>query len=228
MSTRFSLLGRLAAGVAHDLANYLAIVDMSLATARKRADEEGLRNAVDAAREGTDRASGLCRCLLDYARGGAPDPAPVDLEATVHRLLQLFGRMIPAHVSAVVDADADLPPVSGVAAELEQLVLNLVLNACDAMPDGGDLRVRLRATTRLVCLEVADTGGGMSQPELVRGALGPSTNARHPGAGLGLGIVHAVADRHHAGVHIENRPTGGTIVRVTFPRRAMTKPAVSA
>src|SRR5262245_34256219 len=129
MNDRFLMLGRLAAGVAHDLANYLAIVDLSLARAAREAPE--CHGDVGAAREAADRAVGLTRCLVAYARGGAPAPAWIDLGALVRRLLALFSHVIPEHVRLEVDLGQGPLLIRGVGPELEQLVLNLVLNACD-------------------------------------------------------------------------------------------------
>lgn len=151
----------------------------------------------------------LTSCFPDQARDGAPAPAAVDLKAVIDRLLGLFAGVVPKGVNVLVDVDADLPPVVGAASELEQLVLNLLVNACEAMPDGGELRMSVRAAgSSAICLAVADTGPGTS------------TTPERGGLGLGLGIVRSVAYAHRGGVHVTRRPGGGTIVRVTFPRRA--------
>src|SRR5688572_30703356 len=138
----FRLLGRMTAGVAHDLNNYLTVLRVSIDLLEHRGSD---RLLWDRAREAIESAIELNRNLLEYARGSAPEPAPLDLAALVRRVLGLVGRLITPEIVVVVDESSDLPRVRGVAPELEQLVLNLVLNACDAMPKGGELRVRLRA-----------------------------------------------------------------------------------
>lgn len=217
MSDRFAALGRIAAGVAHDLCHTLELVGLSLAEVRRYAEDPMLQDAARDAQGGADRALELSRCLLEYARGGRPTTESVDLVATVHHLLDLFGRVIPEKVRVVVDAEDGLPRIGGVPTELEQLVLNLVVNACDAMADGGELRVTLRTLRESVCLEIADSGPGIAETIAAAGALGPSTKPGRLGVGLGLGIVRSIADRHRATVQITAREGGGTVARVTFP-----------
>ncbi len=212
----FRLLGRMTAGVAHDLSNYLAALQVSLDLLEQRgADPLHWRWA----QEAMDSAIQLSRNLLEYARGGTPEPQPVQLATLVRRMLDLVGRLIAPEVLVVLDEGPPeaLPPVPGVASELEQLVLNLVLNACDAMPGGGELRIRLRAEgPSAVLLEVLDTGAGLRH-ELTRGAVTPSTKPGRHGRGLGLGIVRSVVERHAATLAITAREAGGTAVSVTFP-----------
>ena len=220
MNDRFTMLGRLASGVAHDLANYLVVVDLSLASIRRRVGDTATGD-VATAREATEHAIRLTGCLLEYARGGSPPPRPVDMVALVRRLLDLFGRVIPEHVQLDFDCDADPPLIDGVAAELEQLVLNLVLNACDAMPEGGRLRLTVREVEDAVRLEVSDTGSGLATGcrPLGPGPTPSSKAGRAGGSGLGLSIVREVADRHEASLQIAPGPGAGTRVQVSFPVR---------
>lgn len=210
------MLGRVAAGTAHDLSNYLGAVDLALAMAERSGDHAKVTRAVTSAREATQRALKLTRCLLDYARGGTPTPGPVDFADTVRTVLELFGRSISERLTISVDLEARLPPVTGVEAELEQLVLNLVLNACEAMPEGGILRVNVRHGEDGVALLVSDTGRGLGELPAAN-VLSPSSKAHRAGAGLGLGIVRRVAARHAARVKLSAQPGGGTCVQVVFP-----------
>src|SRR5258706_16324678 len=122
MDNRFDILGRLAAGVAHDLSNYLCVVDLSLTKLERCARDGNVGGTVEAAREGTAHALQLSACLLAYARGGSPAPVEVDLAALVRRVLELFRTIIPGRVAVVVSVDGVGAPIIGVAAELEQLV----------------------------------------------------------------------------------------------------------
>jgi signal transduction histidine kinase len=216
MNDRFAIIGRLAAGVAHDLNNYLAVVDASF-TLRQRRPETESRCEADA-REAVRSATRLTRCLLEYARGGSPEPAAVHLGALVHGVFAVFGRVVPSQVQLELALEGDAPPVRGVQAELEQLVINLVINACDAMPDGGQLFVAVRHSGASVILEVTDTGAGVADEVCAAGgADSPSSKPGRVGNGLGLGIVRSVAERHDALVHIGKRAGGGTRVMVVFP-----------
>jgi signal transduction histidine kinase len=138
----------------------------------------------------------------------------------VQRVLEVVARLIPYEVVVMVDVDADTPVVSGIASELEQLVLNLVLNARDAMPAGGTLHLVLRSDSpSKVSLVVTDTGVGLvAAAAAASGPATPSTKPGRNGQGLGLGIVRAVVERHGADLAITPNAGGGTRVAVTFRR----------
>ncbi|HTM21593.1 MAG TPA: ATP-binding protein [Kofleriaceae bacterium] len=215
MTDRFNMLGRLAAGVAHDLANYLGVVDLSLAAMQRRLGGGDPRAELINAREATEHALRLTSCMLAYARGCTPAPVAIDIEALVRRLLTVFGRVIPNEVDVEVELERELPAIEGVVPQIEQLLLNLVINACEVMPGGGTLRVAAWSGADTVTLEVADTGCGMAEAGGADGALSPSS--KRDGSGLGLGIVREVAARHHARVLVIPRTGGGTSVQVIFP-----------
>jgi len=215
MDDTFPILGRLAAGVAHDLTNYLSVIELSLGIVHRRIPDHRLRAEMDDARDALNSAIRLTSCLLDYARGGKHAVTSVDLPALVRRVLRMFGRWIPCQVAVEVEAEG-ARRVRGVQAELEQLVLNLLLNACDAMREGGELSLAVRqAGADGVSLEVSDSGCGMSE-EVARSEGPKAPSSKRNSSGLGLGIVRAVAERHHASLHVGARPQGGTRVVVTF------------
>jgi two-component system cell cycle sensor histidine kinase/response regulator CckA len=209
------LLGRIAAGVAHDLNNYLCATDALLAL--METDPTDLVQ-VRRARMSIDQAKRLTASLVSYVRGEPPVFAPVDLGALVRHMLGLVARLFPPGITLRIDIASGLPLARGSAAELEQLVLNLVLNAADAMLDGGDLGVRVQPTGgRLLYLEVSDTGTGMPASAHVTGdGRTPSTR---PGrrAGLGLGIVRRVIERHDGSLEFASRSGVGTVVGVLLP-----------
>jgi signal transduction histidine kinase len=215
---RFALLGRLVAGVAHDLNNYLGVVDASLAMGQRRLEGASCDSDLELARRATDHALRLIRSLVDYARGGEPPTGEVDLGDVVRHTLALFDRSIPSEVRVSIDADRAVARVRGVSVELEQLVLNLVLNACDAMCNGGDLNVRVRdGAAGTVTLEVVDTGCGVDTgASKAIGTTSPSAKPGRRGHGLGLGIVRSVCERHGAELRVARRDGGGTAVTVTL------------
>src|SRR5262249_35466844 len=125
------LLGRMAAGVVHDLNNYLGAVRATLTLlARSPVERELLARALD----GVDHAGRLTAALLDHVHGVEPAFEPIDFGALVRRMLGLFARALPSNIAVQVEIADGLGQVRGVRTELEQLVLNLVLNAADAMP----------------------------------------------------------------------------------------------
>jgi signal transduction histidine kinase len=205
------LLGRMAAGVVHDLNNYLNVIEVTVRLLRRDPDDadhlwQQLRAALDA-------IARLTTNLTAYARGAIAEPEEQDLGAIVREVLALIARIVPMTIVVATEIDAKARVVRGVRAELEQLVLNLVINAIDAMPDGGELHVVVRYRSHTAVLEVADTGRGMFAPSL--GDLSLST--KRPGIGLGLGIVRSVVERQRGVLRIVPRSTGGTTVTVMLP-----------
>ena len=209
------LLGRITAGVAHDLGNYLS----ALAAVVALIDSAGADPAlVGRAAELVDHAGRITRSLVDYARGEAPAFAPVDLGPLVDRMLALLAPVLPAGIAVRADIAALVPPVRGAAVELEQLVLNLVLNAADAMPGRGELTVRVQPTgTAAVYLEISDTGRGLPPERAADGGPAAPTQ-RGQRAGLGLGIVRRVLARHGGSIRFAPRvDRTGTIAWALLP-----------
>ena len=201
------LLGRMTGGVIHDLNNYIHIMDVTLTLLRRQPHDQQLWRQTQAALQAMTRLNGT---LLAYARGGTLAPSLFDLGQIARDTVAILGRVVPPEVSIHFDIADELPPIQGVRAELEQLVLNLVINACDAMPKGGELTIAIRKSAgNVLVLEVADTGKGIMN---VNGST-----KRNGAGGLGLGIVQAVVDRHRGAMNIGPGDRAGTKVVVMFP-----------
>lgn len=202
------LLGRMAAGVVHDFNNYLSVADVSLQFLERGTLQPEL---IASARAALDAMKRLNSTLLSYARGGVPTTTPVDLGVIANETLALVRRLISSDVVVAVEIADKLRPVIGIRSELEQVILNLVINACDAMPSGGRLDINVKqATSQAVLLEVSDTGNGFANP----------SKPGRLGNGLGLGIVRNVVARQGGALRILARPTGGTTVAVMLPTGA--------
>ena len=202
-----ALLGRITAGVTHDLNNYLTALagDLSL-LARNPDDHELVAQAI----ESTDAMARLTGTLLQYVRGESPAFQLVDPGLLVKRVLRILNHSVPPNITIELDVSEKVKRVHGAPPELEQMLANLVLNSIDAMPDGGGLRVRVQPTTsEAVFIEVADDGNG---------APGATTK---PGRrmGLGLGIVRRVVERHAGTLRIAPRQPNGTVVTIFLPTR---------
>lgn len=201
------LVGRLAAGVSHDLNNCLSALSVTLEMVTRQPNDPSL---LDEAREATDRMARLTATMLQYVRGEQPPFEAVDLCAVVRSTVRMLSRTIAPEVEVRLDLSEKAKAVKGAVAELEQLVLNLVINALDAMPEGGELRIRVQPTaTSAVFLEIANDGH----------TIGDTARTTKPGrrAGLGLGIVQRVVARHAGAVHVAPRTPGGTIATVFLP-----------
>jgi signal transduction histidine kinase len=207
------LLGRMTAGVVHDVNNYMSVLQSSLYMLETR-NETSLWPQIRAT---VESINDLMATLLQYARGASPPTRALDLGTVVRHALLVGKQLIPSEVKLVVDIAPNLRPVLGVAPEIEQLVLNLVSNAVDAMSAGGELRVSVHAATaHALLLEVCDTGNGGAGVPVAGRSVSTKPN-RFGGAGLGLGIVHGVVDRHQAALRIVDLPNGGTMAAVMFP-----------
>lgn len=210
------LIGRIAAGVAHDLGNYVSALGAVIALLEGERVDPAL---VARARLLIDHVRRLAGSLVRYAHGEPPALEPVDLGLIVDRMLALLAYVLPPDIAVRTDIAALVPRVRGAAVELEQLVLNLVLNAADAMPGGGELTVRVQPTgTAAVYLEVADTGRGMPPEALAtRDGRTPSSKLGQR-TGLGLGIVRRVIDRHGGTIRFAPRvDRTGTIAWALLP-----------
>lgn len=207
------LLGRMTAGVVHDVNNYMGVLTASL-NMLECDNDASLWPQINAT---VESINDLIATLLQYARGATPPTRALDLGAVVRHALLVGKQLVPNAVKVVIDIAPNLRPILGVAAEIEQLVLNLIANAVEAMRDGGELRVCVHAATaHELLLEVCDTGNG-SAPVPVGGRSVSSKANRFGGAGLGLGIVHGVVERHQAALRIVELPNGGTMAAVMFP-----------
>jgi len=201
-SERFAQIGRMSAAAAHDLRNYLGAAGLVLSRLERTLGPES-RESLTTMRRALGSAERITSAMLAYAHGSVPDRDDVDLGFVVRNTLDLVGRTLPEGIAVDMTKDP-VPMIVGVESELEQLVLNLVFNAVDAMPRGGQLSIAVRAEAAHVVLEVRQLG-----PELAGGSRPPP---------LGLGIARDVAHRHDARLRITTLPTG-TQITVELPFR---------
>jgi PAS domain S-box-containing protein len=232
---RLRALGAVAAGVAHDLNNLLSIV---LARSELLLHQPHLpdhvRTELETIVQAAQDAATRVRRLRTVARG-EPRPAlgPVDLRALVAEALDMTRSAwqdIPRREGYRIDvvrALRDVPAVRGDAVELREALVNLIVNACDALPQGGTLRLRTGARGQRVYVAVEHRGAGMP-PEMRRGSVEPpvTTKAR-PGAGLGLAASQAIAERHGGRLIVRTSPGRGTTVTLELPAMRPARPAAS-
>jgi two-component system cell cycle sensor histidine kinase/response regulator CckA len=226
---KMQAVGQLAGGVAHDFNNVLATVMLSAELLRSEVDEPDQQVALDRILTAARSATELTRKLLYFARRQPTNPAFVNVAETVHRVLDLLAGTIGSTIEVDVNVDG-CPPVTIDPTHFEQVLLNLVINARDAMPSGGRLSVsalRVPIGTRLdspvviedsVALVVADTGEGMSD-EVRERAVEPffTTKGAGVGTGLGLSTVHGIVTDAGGRMSIYSEAGLGTSVQVELP-----------
>ena len=230
-SQKMEAMGSLTGGVAHDFNNLLTPIVGSLdLLQRKGIGSERERRLIDGALQSAERAKTLVQRLLAFARRQPLQPTPVDLARLVEGMAGLIGSTLGPIIDVRVELAADLPPAKADPNQLEMALLNLAVNARDAMPDGGELTIAARRESvrtqqslqlkpgHYVRLSVLDTGMGMDEATLSR-AVEPffSTKGIGRGTGLGLSMVHGLAAQLGGGLTIESAPGEGTTINLWLP-----------
>jgi PAS domain S-box-containing protein len=230
-SQKMEAMGQLTGGVAHDFNNLLTPIVGTLDLLQHRGlGGEREQRLVDGALQSAERAKTLVQRLLAFARRQPLQPTAVDLPRLIEGMADLVASTSGPRVKLTVDVAPDLPPVHADANQLEMAILNLAVNARDAMPDGGALTIAAAGETlatdnsatleagRYVRLSIADTGKGMDEATLTR-AIEPffSTKGLGRGTGLGLSMVHGLAAQLGGALKIQSKPGIGTKVELWLP-----------
>lgn len=225
-SQKMEAVGHLASGVAHDFNNLLSAISGHTSLARRTLPEGHPANqSLERVEEAARQASGVTSALLTFARKGPTDKREVRLADVVEQALRLLRRTLPARIELVTRLDEKVH-VNADATQLQQVVLNLAINARDAMPKGGTLEIVVSAEGAEAVLEVRDTGEGIP-PEAMARIFEPffSTKPRGEGTGLGLAIVHGIVKEHAGRVEVSSTLGQGSTFRVSLPR--LRSPATS-
>ncbi|MEI8234075.1 MAG: ATP-binding protein [Verrucomicrobiota bacterium] len=234
---KMKLVGRLAAGVAHEVKNPLAIISMGLEYLNsQKSDDPNLPVVLAEIDNAVQRADRVVRELLDFSAPKKMNRAPEDVNRLVRNALVLVrGELLPRKVAVVEELTADLPLARLDAMKIEQVLVNLFSNAAQAMETGGRLIVRtasrqvtgigeniahsdrFRPGDRLVSIEILDTGPGIPEADLGK-VFEPffTTKPTGKGSGLGLTVTKTIVDLHGGEIEIENRPEGGVHVTLLF------------
>ncbi|MBW2289395.1 MAG: PAS domain S-box protein [Deltaproteobacteria bacterium] len=243
---RLAAIGELSASIAHEVRNPLASISGSIQMLQSQigtAVEEGeARKLMAIVLRETDRLNRLITDFLEYARPGPPMPESVDIAAATEDVVKMYESVRPANVEFDLDFQAGLE-ITADASQLRQIIWNLVLNASEAMPDGGRLRVVARgfpgelpqeftSVDRSEALQpakygwaeiaVSDTGIGMS-PDVCERVFDPFFTTKASGSGLGLAAVHRIVSEHSGTARLESVVGQGTTVRLRFPRAEVTQ-----
>jgi signal transduction histidine kinase len=233
-SQRLESLGLLAGGVAHDFNNLLSVIlNCAAFVAEATTDNEPVQADVAEIRKAARQAAQLTRQLLIFGRRDRVQLEALDMGAVVADVHSLLARSIGEHIKLVVHPPEGLPPVRGDRSQIETVLVNLAINARDAMPHGGTLTIESGMALlgsdqeglfppvpsgRYVTLSVTDTGVGMS-PDVVMRIFEPffTTKPQGHGTGLGLATVHGIVAAAGGGLSVQSEPGVGTTIRAFFP-----------
>lgn len=219
---KMAAFGLFAAGVAHEIGNPLAAISSELELLAGETNLATVQGSLREMREHVARISRILRELIDFARRRRDTVEDLSLNSVVEDTLRLV-RPDPRMRGVVLSTglDPDIPAVRIVEDHLVQVVLNLVLNALDAMPDGGELAIRTRHAHGEVTLEVADTGVGMTEEVRAR-AFEPlfTTKPEGKGTGLGLSVCADFVAAAKGRVEVDSAPGAGARFRVVLPARS--------
>ena len=217
---KLTSIGLLAAGVAHEVNTPLAVISTyAQMLAKQVANDEQKTMLLDKIARQTFRASEIVNSLLNFSRTSTTDFGPVNLTKVIQETLSLLEHQLKkAGVEIRADLDPELGPIHGNAGKLQQVFLNLFLNARDAMDRGGVLEVRTWSEASGARVEVGDTGPGIPAEHLHR-IYDPffTTKAARKGTGLGLAVTYGIIQEHGGSIEVANRRTGGAYFHLELP-----------
>jgi len=241
-SAKFESVGQLAAGVAHEVKNPLAVILQGVTYLSRLGvptyNDNDVNLVLEKMQDAVTRADRVVKGLLDFSSPSAPEMVPAALNRVVEQALSLVQHeLVRAHVTVVTELGKDLPPLKLNRNKIEQVFVNLFINAVQAMPEGGTLTIRTAAKTgsrpgpvvggrktglrrsgeTLVVVELEDTGTGIPEDKLDR-VFDPffTTKPVGQGTGLGLPVTRKIIELHGGRMDIRNRQAGGVRVTLTF------------
>ncbi len=218
---KLAALGQLSAGIAHELRNALSSIKMSLQILERRLEPTGndLKRFRIAQRE-VEHLSQLVRDVLLYAKPAEPEKEHTALESVIeHSLAMVERELADKHIVVEKNYESELPPVEVDPGMLAQAIVNLLLNAIDAVDDGGKLSISTgpaKDDPRMVFVEITDNGCGIEE-EHISSLFNPFFSRKKYGTGLGLAQVKKIVDVHNGGIEVFSKPGEGTRVVITLP-----------
>jgi PAS domain S-box-containing protein len=229
-------LGTLAGGIAHDFNNILAVMNGYAEISLLHTGDAALvQKSLREIKRAVQRASGLVRQILTFSRKADVHFAPLDLNQLVRDLVTLLAETFPRTVNFGIELEDGLPPLLADQNQIQQIVLNLCVNARDAMPEGGTITVKtiicpgselpkgdIARDRNYACFQVSDTGTGMT-PEVRARIFEPffTTKEGNRGTGLGLAVVYGIVASHHGTIDVQSAPGAGSAFRIFLPLAEM-------
>jgi signal transduction histidine kinase len=225
---RMEDVGSIAVGLAHNFNNILYVISTNVELALAEPGiAESTRSRLEQINEASWNAAELVRRLMSFSRAEEMQVQPIQINSLVHGVLQLVRPMLGGNVHVDEDLHPNLPEIEADRAGLEQVLVNLIANARDAMPEGGHLSIAtgLDDAQQFVTISVADTGIGMQHDVQTR-IFDPFFTTKAAGSGLGLSSSYAIVRQHHGEIKVSSAPGKGTKFTVRLPVQQSKESAV--
>ncbi len=231
---RLVSVGQLASGIAHDFNNIMAVIILYTQIVERSSDlSEKDRQRLQTVVEQASRAAELIEQILDFSRSAVLERHVIELAPFLKELIKLMQRTLPENIRITFQDETATCKINADTTRIQQMMINLMLNARDAMPEGGDLRVMLRAKTfqpgdalpmtemeygRWAHIIVADSGSGIAE-EIQSHIFEPFFTTKHRGQGTGLGLaqVYGIVKQHDGAIQVDSRPEEGTTFHIYLP-----------
>lgn len=215
---RLSALGEMVAAISHEIRNPLGIIRSSSELLKKKVHQYEPNNSIpDIIIEESNRLNQIITDFLDYAKPRIPRLAPCRVEDILEKNLNFLDAQMKSHqITVEKQFESNIPEIMADASILYQAFLNIIINAMQAMPDGGQLLVKIHSTPTSVIVGFHDTGHGIPE-EIIPKIWDPFFTTRDTGTGLGLGIVKNIVESHHGTISVSNRNPKGTSVEIELP-----------
>ncbi len=217
---RLEMIGTMSSGIAHDLNNILAPIVLMAPLLKQEATSPRATQIIDTLNDCVHRATGLLQQLLTFGKGKPAGKSIVSLVDMFAEFKRLLAEVLPSNITIHWEIPANLPPLFGDATQLHQVIMNLCVNAREAMPRGGILRcqagVRNDTNQSMVCFSIQDTGIGIS-PENVAKVFDEFFTTKPTGSGVGLATVKSIIREHQGTITIQSELGVGTTFEVCLP-----------
>lgn len=215
---RLSAIGQLAAGLVHEIRNPLASIDGAAEVLEVADDQPELRKeTVGIIRKECSRLNRLLTSLLDFARPRHPERSEVDLAKVLNAVIELVGHSAGKGICFHQEIGNSTPTLPGDKEQLTQVILNLTLNAAQAMPEGGDVWLAARREADGITIQVKDQGTGIPEENMDK-IFDPFFTTKDAGTGLGLSVVHQIVTQHGGTISVKKNHDKGMTFSLFFPR----------